>query len=338
MISRVADHCFWLGRYLERAESTARVLSVTRNLALDADRPASQCWQPIVIVSGEEAEFTRRFGTEAAEEGELVEGYMTWDTENLTSIQCSVRAARENARSIREVVSLEVWESVNEMHLWMGSPQARAQYESNRYGFYRQMRHAAQLCMGLLAATMLHESPLDFAWLGITLERVGQTARILDVHHHTLTRYADPNQIVDTALWLALLRACSGFEPFVKRHPGGAVTASAVAAFLVLEPKFPRSVRFAVHSAYKRLAEIRPPADYYLPGGQSLERLHVLDVWLQRKSLESLDPAIVHDLLTHVVDETAAICNDLGREMFGYAPPQSQSQSQSQMNVAPEPQ
>jgi uncharacterized alpha-E superfamily protein len=323
MISRVADHCFWLGRYLERAESTARVLSVTRTLALDADRPAAQCWQPIVIVSGEEADFTRRFGTGAAEDGERVEGYLTWDTENLASIQSSIRAVRENARSIREVVSLEVWEAVNELYLWLGSPGAHDEYETNRYGFYRRLRQTAQLAMGLLAATMLHEAPLDFAWLGIALERVGQTARILDVHHHTLTALADPHQVVDTALWLSLLKACSGFEPFVKRNQGAPITGRAVAAFLVLEPKFPRSVRFGVHAAYRRLAEIRPPADHHLPGGQSLERLRVLDVWLQQKSPESLDPATVHDLLTHVVDEAAAIGNSLGRELFGYAPPEA---------------
>jgi uncharacterized alpha-E superfamily protein len=327
MISRVADHCFWLGRYLERAESTARELSVTRNLALDADRPAGQCWQPVVIVSGEEDAFTRRYGTSAAEDGELVEGYMTWDSENLTCIQSSVRAARENARSIREVVSLDVWEAVNELHLWMNSAEARTEYEGNRYGFYRHVRHGAQLAMGLLAATMLHEAPLDFAWLGIALERVGQTARILDVHHHTLTTLADANQILDTALWLALLRACSGFEPFVKRTQGTAITGRGVAAFLILEPKFPRSVRFAVHSAYKRLAEIRPPSDHYLPGGQSLERLRLLDVWLQQKSAESLEASMVHDLLTHVVDETAAIGQSLGRELFGYTPPKPAPQA-----------
>jgi uncharacterized alpha-E superfamily protein len=321
MISRVADHCFWLGRYLERAESTARVLSVTRNLALDADRPAAQCWEPVVIVAGEEGDFRRRFGAGAAEDGEHVEGYMTWDGENLASIQCSVRSARENARSIREVVSLEVWEAVNELYLWLGSADARREYDGNRYGFYRRLRQAAQLTMGLLAATMLHEAPLDFAWLGIALERVGQTARILDVHHHTLTALADPHQVVDTALWLSLLKACSGFEPFVKRNQGAPITGGAVAAFLILEPKFPRSVRFGVHSAYRRLAEIRPPADHYLPGGQSLQRLHGLDVWLQRTSAESLDPSVVHEVLTHVVDETAAIGDSLGRELFGYAPP-----------------
>lgn len=319
MISRVADHCFWFGRYLERAESTARVLMVTRNLALDADRPAGQCWLPVVIVSGEEADFTRRFGPGAADNGELVEKYMTWDAENLTCLRASVQAARENARSIREVVSLEVWEAINELHLWLASKQAQSEYKSHRYGFYRRVRQSTQLCIGLLSGTMLHDTPLDFVWLGILLERVGQTARILDVHHHTLTALPDRHQVVDTALWLALLRACSGFEPFVKMHQG-AVSGRVVAAFLILEPRFPRSVRFAVHSAYKRLGRIRPASDHALPGGQSIERLRVLDEWLQQKTDASLESESVHDLLTHVVDETAAIGSTIGRELFGYSP------------------
>ena len=142
---------------------------------------------------------------------------------------------------------------------------------------------------------------------------------------------------VETALWLSLLRAGSGFEPFMKRSQGK-VSGNAVAAFLILEPRFLRSIRYCVHSAYERLCAIRPPEDEGIPGGQTLERLRVLDEWLGEMRGESLDPHAVHEVLTHVVDETAGVCNDLAREVFGYgaaaipapAPSRRQSQSQSQ--------
>src|SRR5262245_52826881 len=125
MISRVADHCFWFGRYVERAESTARLLSTTHNLALDAELEPAACWRPVVVVAGEEDGFRTRFGDDAFADGERVEQFLTWDEDAAVSIRRSIGAARWNARQIREVVSLESWESVNEAHLWLRADGAR---------------------------------------------------------------------------------------------------------------------------------------------------------------------------------------------------------------------
>ncbi len=326
MISRVADHCFWFGRYLERAESTARVLHVTESLALDADLSPSQCWLPVIIVAGEKERFFAKFGESAAGEGEIVQRYMAWDDENFTSLKSSIAAARENARSIREVVSIEAWETTNELYLWINGPEAEEEYESHRYGFYLRIRRSIQLCLGLLRSTMLHDTPLDFIWLGVLLERVGQTARVLDVHHHAFSNLPTRHQVVETALWLSLLRACSGFEPFMKRQLGK-VTGDAVASFLLLEPAFPRSIRFGVHASFERLCSIRPPGASSLPGGETLARLGELDDWLHHLTPDTLG-ADVHEPLTHVVDEIAAVCNGIARELIGFAQAPSQSQSQ----------
>ncbi|MGK3959034.1 alpha-E domain-containing protein [Sorangium sp. So ce118] len=352
MISRVADHCFWFGRYLERTESTARILAVTQNLALDAELPAHQCWLPVVIVAGQKAHFGAVHGEDAAADGELVQRYMSFDDENPTSLRSSSSAARFNARTIREVVSLEAWETVNELHLWMSSEQALEEFRSSRYAFYRRVRHLTQLCLGLTQSTMLHDTPLDFIWLGVLLERVGQTARTLDVHHHALTNLEQPlsdrngqaqaqaqaqaqggvrrrHRVVETALWLSLLRACSGFEPFMKLNQGQ-VTPQAVAQFLLYEPRFPRSIRHCVHAAFARLCEIRPPESATLPGGESLERLHLLHQWVTDRATEVFDSLDVHAALTHVVDETATICDGIGRELLGYGPPDSTPPATSQ--------
>jgi uncharacterized alpha-E superfamily protein len=140
---------------------------------------------------------------------------------------------------------------------------------------------------------------------------------MLDVHHHAMTSM-ELHRVVQTALWLSILRACSGFEPFMKRCQGR-VTADGVAAFLILEEQFPRSVRHCVRAAYQTLASIRPPEERSLPGGHALERLRVLDAWLAEVRPGALEARSVHELLTHVVDETAAVCNDIGRELLGYA-------------------
>jgi uncharacterized alpha-E superfamily protein len=330
MISRVADYCFWFGRYLERAESTARVLGVTRSLAIDGNLSPRQCWLPVLIVTGVETEFNTKLGADAADDGDRVQEYVTWDESNFNSIRRSISAARENARSIRELVSIEVWVTINELHLWIKGDTARAEYVQRRYDFYRRVRDQIQLCLGLLRSTMLHDTPLDFIWLGVLLERANQTARILDTQHHAMSMLASTHQVLETNLWLSLLRACSGFEPFMKRSRGR-VSGQGVAAFLILEPHFPRSVAYCVHSAFDRLSSIRPPAAHDLPGGRALERLRVLDTWLNKHTPAQLAvPGVVHEVLTYVVDETQSICMEIGNELFGYGQRQEQSQRLAQ--------
>jgi uncharacterized alpha-E superfamily protein len=336
MISRVADHCFWFGRYLERAESIARLLQVTSSLALDSDLTPAQCWQPVVITAGERERFAATRGEDAFSDGEAVQEYLSFGEGVAVSLERSVAAARENARSVREVVSLEAWESINELHLWIRSAAARSDFDEHRYGFYRHVRRETQLCQGLLRGTMLHDAPLDFIWLGVMLERIGQTARILDVHHHAFTTAArvDPSAtpqahpVVEVSLWLSLLRACYGFEAFMKSHRGTA-TAQAVATFLIFEPRFPRAVRHCVRRAREGLSKIHPEGQG-LPALRALERLRALETWLDERASQPLDPSAVHEVLTGVVDETHAACDEIAVELLAAAPPKTQSQSQSQ--------
>jgi uncharacterized alpha-E superfamily protein len=240
---------------------------------------------------------------------------MVWDEDNGVSLQRSITGARWNASSIREVLSLEAWEATNELHLWFTGPDAQTQYAQQRDGFYHQIRRSTQLTLGLLRSTMLHDEPLDFLWLGVLLERVSQTARMLDVHHHAFTNLPRRNEIIETAVWLTLLRALSGSEAYMKRSPGR-LSSEAVARFLISERAFPRSIAYCVHSAYDRLAVIRPPEAHERPGGISLERLRVLDTWVEARIKDPLVGASVHELLTHVVDEVHSICGTLGKELL----------------------
>ena len=326
MIARVADHCFWLGRYVERTESTARVLQVTGALALDAELPPRRCWHPLIVVSGQEEDYVDRFGRDALSDGEVVQRYLTRDPKNTVSLTRSIGAARENARSIREVISLEIWQVINELHVFLGSEEAFSMYEQDRDALYARVQRSTQLCLGLLRSTMLHDAPLDFVWLGVLLERVGQTARLLDVQYHALIAEGAPHSILETALWLSLLRACSGFEAFMKRSRGK-VTGPAVAAFLLLEPRFPRSVRYGVTSAKERVAAIC--RDGELRGEDAVAKLEALEAMLQGIVPEELQGARVHEVLTRVVNETHGVCDAIGRKLLGIdAPAAVQFQSQ----------
>ena len=321
MISRVADHCFWFGRYVERAEATARALSASVSLSLDAELPSAQVWRPVIVVSGEEDEFRERItgGDDdhaAWGDGELVQRFMVWDEDNGVSIARSVTGMRWNARSVREVISAEAWEIVNELHLWNRSDIAQVAYAQHRDGYYQHVRRATQLTLGLLRSTMLHDEALHFVWLGVLLERVSQTARILDVHHWAFTNLPRRHEVVENALWLSLLRALSGSEAYLKRA-AGRVSSEGVARFLIAERAFPRSIAYCVRSAYDRLCDIRPPGEHALPGGISLERLRILDTWVDTRTKEPMPGTSVHDLLTHVVDEVHEICGTLGKELLG---------------------
>ena len=338
MISRVADHCFWVGRYIERAESTARLLQVTRALAFDAELPPLHCWRPLMIVSGQHPEFTKHFGADAAGNGDIVQRYMTWEPENPVSIRTSIRAAREGARSIREVLGHEIWQATNELYLWFAGEEAAASYLHDRDEVYRNVRRSTQLCLGLVRSTMLHDEPMDFLWLGVLLERIGQTARILDMHHYLLDEdSADgsgKHQIVQTALWLSLLRTCSGFEAFMRVHKGR-VTGSEAVEFLLFEERFPRSLRYCVRSALGLMRRIWP-APAAVTAQAPLRRMAALDAWLERQQ-DGLVAASIHDLLTHVVDEVALTCSEVRHGMSGTTAPGPEPEPEPEPKAEPEP-
>jgi uncharacterized alpha-E superfamily protein len=200
----------------------------------------------------------------------------------------------------------------------------------NREEFYRTVRRSTQLTLGLVRSTMLHEEPMSFLWFGAMMERAGQTARILDMHHHTMEHELQAHELVQTALWMSLLRSCSGAEAFMKKNQGR-ITAHSMVAFLLFEPSFPRSLRYCLRSADGLLRRIWPNegAGSTLPPSRA--RVAALLQWLDAQAL-SLDMGQIHKLLTHVVDETAAICAHVSEEIQG--PPQAITQQQEPGEIA----
>ncbi len=306
MISRVADSCYWITRYLERVDSMARLLGVNAAFALDAEMPDAEHWKPLVIVAGAEADFRERIGSEWIDDGERVQEFFTWDRDQPASIFASLRAARENARTIREVMSLEMWEHVNDLWLWFNDRAPRKLFERDRDSFYDYLSKQCMLFHGIAYSTMLHEEPFVFMRLGRAVERMGQTARILDVKHHSLGDTPRERETTDDAAeWLAILRSCSGFEPFFKRA-ANSLTGPNVLRFLLFENRFPRSV---LHN----LALIRELMTQLFTGDatgtqrrswQILERLHGE---LLQMDIEDVLQRGIHSVLTWIVDTHAKL-------------------------------
>lgn len=310
MISRVAEHCFWMSRYLERAESTARILEVNQTLLLDFVVPVEQQWRPLLIISGNDD-----MDMPGTPDGEEVQGYLTWDRTNLNSIASSIAAARENARIIREVISTDMWERMNYYSLWIQGTAARSLYDRNRSDFYDQIKRINQLILGISEGTMSHGESWEFYLLGKYLERSCQTARILDVKYHLLL--PTPEHVgtpIDSAHWTAILTSCSGYEPYRKKRLLGDPGYS-IADFLIFEPLFPRSVRFCLTRCREAVHAIsgRPLAQ---PGNEVEHALHALLRWLNLVKIDDFVRAGLHEELTRVIDRIQEIGDAIHRTYF----------------------
>lgn len=321
MISRVAESCFWLNRYVERVETLARILDVNLSFQLDVNLPAAERWRPLVVVTGQEKHFLEETHPDEVDDPETVQRYLTFAEDNPSSILSSLAAARENARTIRETVSLEMWEILNDVWLWLGDRSARKLYEKDRHAFYLRLRNQCLLFHGASHATMLHEDPFEFMRLGTAIERAEQTTRLLDVKYHSVgpTEAGSPEMPYEAAQWLATLRFCSGVEPFFKRSEN-TLSGPSVARFLLFDRAFPRSVLHNLLRAVNFLSLVRPPRPTRV-GERSARQV---DRLLEEVSALSIDAAIqwdLHEVVTRIVAGTHALSRTIRAEFFDPALP-----------------
>lgn len=247
MLSRVADACFWMSRYIERAEANARILDVNIQLLLDYEDQnevtTRQHWQPI-LATLEDQELFSELHPEIT--GDAVMEFVTFEKKNPHSIISSVTYARENARMVREQISSEMWEQLNRLYLYLLSPAARASFVDSPIEFYRSLVDNLHSFQGITDATMTHGEGWQFLQAGKFLERADSTSRVLDIKYHILLPYEEQvGGTVDITQWMAVLRSCSAMEAFLKISHGQ-VTSWGVAQFLLLHDTFPRSIRFCV--------------------------------------------------------------------------------------------
>ncbi|HEV7868693.1 MAG TPA: alpha-E domain-containing protein [Chthoniobacteraceae bacterium] len=245
MLSRVADSLYWLARYIERAENNARILDVNLQVTLDDDDAGEDfertAWQPILATLEDHTLFKKLYGATTADS---VCEFVTFARENPGSILSCVAGARENARTVREYISSEMWERINKLYLWLHSPEARQLFTGSAIEFYRHVVNFSHQFHGTTDATLTHGEGWDFLQIGKYLERADSSSRILDLKYHILLpRGERVGGTVDTVQWQAVLKSCSGFEAYRKLHTGQ-VTPWTVAEFILLQETFPRSVCF----------------------------------------------------------------------------------------------
>ena len=251
MLSRVAESLYWMSRYIERAEDITRILSVNFHALLDMRlEDLQRGWGPLIAISGDEALFRQHF---QAYNGQTVSEFLLWHPANPNAVMACIARARENARSVREQISSEMWEHINRLyHLVRGVN--RTAVLRGPHEFFSQVRDGSQAFQGVADATMTHGEAYEFIQLGRFLERAEKTCRILDVKYAAITVL--PEGSPDAALQLvAMLRSCSAFEPYRKQH-ASQLQAWRVAEYLLLSQEFPRAALFCLKRCQRAIGLI----------------------------------------------------------------------------------
>lgn len=251
MLSRVADSIYWMNRYVERAENIARFIDVNLTLLLDSPIGVSQQWEPIVLTTGDLPLFQERYGEATAEN---VIQFLTFDRAYPNSIISCLHAARENARSVREIISSEMWRQINAFYHFVSD--TNPQEPSKLSEFFQAVKQESHLFAGIESATMTHNEGWHFGTIGRLLERADKTTRILDVKYFILLpSVRDVGTTLDQLQWMALLKSASAYEMYRKRGIHR-ITPTSVAEFLIFEREFPRSIRFCIQRAERSLHRI----------------------------------------------------------------------------------
>lgn len=253
MLSRVASSVYWMTRYIERAENIARFISVNLNLTLDFPSESSRQWQPIVMTTGDHALFEKKYGTDYSSVNVI--HFLALDPEYGNSILSSLRAARENARSVREIISSEMWEQINRFYIELRDA-ARTDFASrNPHKFFKIITMRGHMFTGLLYSTMSHSEAFRFALTGLMLERADKTSRILDVKYFMLLpQGGEVNSPYDSIQWAAVLKSGSALEMYRKRFHR--IIPRQVCDFLIFDGEFPRSIRYCLKKAEQSLHKI----------------------------------------------------------------------------------
>lgn len=300
MLSRVADSLYWMSRYLERAEHTARLLDVNLHGMLD-QKPdvVDQRWERVrrsLDVSTADV---------SAGEPQGIAHALAFDSSVACSIINSITAARQNAREVREQISTEMWEQLNRLYLHVQQTNQDGFLEGHAYDFFQQVKEGAHLFQGITDSTMSHEEGWYYIQLGRYLERVLATVNLLDAHFRDYQVNGDDPAADQYMEWVGLLKSCTAFEAYCRIHTANVVPEKA-ATFLLLDPDFPHAVRFGVGMIRKSLdalAETTPA----LKQSVAIRLVGKASSALSFDPIEDIMAQGVHAYLTEIRDQCTNI-------------------------------
>jgi uncharacterized alpha-E superfamily protein len=256
MLSRAADSLYWMSRYSERAENIARILDVNLQLMLDLPKldaeQQRELWEPVLRSTGDDEDFHTHYKVSTSDN---VIDFLTTNPKNPNSIVNCITTARENARHVREQISLEMWEEINRTYLWMKGQTLKKIQKQGPYEFFTAVKNASHLFQGITDGTMTHGEDWDFIQVGKYLERADMTTRILDANDEIFIRTPAQSHTSGTLQWSAILRSCSSHDAYRKFYVAQ-VEPDKVVEFLILSEFFPRSIRFCVGALNEALRRI----------------------------------------------------------------------------------
>ena len=322
MLSRVADSVYWMSRYVERAENVARFIDVNFQLMLDEAGGEDRQWQPLVNTTGDHDDFRKRYGAATQEN---VINFLTFDVENPNSILSCLRPARENARTVREIISSEMWLQINKFFLKVKSAAEQSNCLDSPNEFFTEVKEDSHLFSGITDATMTHNEAWHFCRLGRMLERADKTSRMLDVKYYILLRSPDEvGSAFDDIQWAAVLRSASAFEMYRKRH--GRISPQRVVEFLILDREFPRAIQFCLVAARDSLHAISGTSlgTFRYPPEKLLGQL-CSD--LSFASLEEIISHGLHEYLDDLQTKVNAVGAGVFETFFAFKAPQSQKKA-----------
>ncbi len=317
LLSRYADAIFWLARYVERAEDLARILDVNETFSRDSQ--GAQNWQSILRIYTLAERFREQHGEPTAD---AVITFFTLDDSNPGSVVSTLGAARENARTLRPLISTEMWTQLNIFYNRVRAMSGDELSEPRLARFCATIKEGCQTHTGITEGTFYRDEGWYFYRLGRNLERADQTTRLLDVKYHMLLPSVDQvGSPLDVSQWNALLRSAAGYHAFRRIQPSG-MTPADVAGFLLFHRRFPRSVAACIADVDTQLHELR--RSYGLDGGAAaLERLDALRARLSEATIDVIIRRGLHQFLDDLQSEIGAVTFDLANDFFGTRPVQA---------------
>ncbi len=315
MLSRTADHLFWMARYMERAENTARMLDVNYQTSLlpQSHEQAEQGWAGVLGISELTQAFRQRYDRIDARN---VLRFMVRDSSNLSSIVSCLSAARENARAVRGTLTTEVWETTNQTWLEFNRMLRGDEFERDPPALFEWVKFRSHLSRGVTVGTMLQDESMHFLRIGTFLERADNTARLLDVKFHALARdyfgtwSSDDAPEVDFYHWSAILRSVSAFEIYRKVYRN-VIRPDKVAELLILRPNMPRSLHACMNGVVENLALVANENSV-----ETQRRAGRLRSDLQFGRIDEILATGLHAFLTQFLDRVNDIGSGISRDFL----------------------
>ena len=310
MLSRTASTLYWMSRYVERAENTARILDVAYRMSLltkDSDLQDQEWFAPLNI-TGTLFPFSGRHSIVCAKE---VLHFMALDADNPSSIYNCARKARENARAVRGTITSEMWEVLNATWLEMQNMDEDRLYARGISTFFEWVKERSHLFRGVTFGTIRRDEAFQFHRLGTYMERSDNTARMLDVKYHVLLpSVKDVGGAVDYYQWSAVLRSVSAYESYRKVYRDS-VTPVRIAELLILRMDIPRSLHFCMHDVYEILCTVQNRSS-----AEATRQAGEIYAALQFGRMEDIFRTGLHEYLTDFLESTASLGEEINKSFF----------------------